>query len=382
MRKPTLSDKRGHGIRARRRTRSRSRLMRTPEERQSNRLSKRESVIIHTPSGCRNGISLNPSTPLPVKLCMLAEPQVTVQTLGLIRRRLFKQPIQYKVGPGHQARYIESYLDFSTLEEITTPAALILLAEFQRKLMVKGQRTQLVNLHQWQPSVVAKLRQIGFFSVLGFTDADILGEIIDDPDVKVMEFIRGRKGDELEGINKQLHALIDFIDPAVQIGGDVRKFLTSAIAEAITNVGMHAYVDGPEFQYPHVGSYWFAGAADVRNRRLSVSMYDQGHTIPKTYDQARWNQKAIAFLRNINKDERNDAVYIEAAVKYGSSRTGDEHRGHGLPQICDAIQNCPGGRVLIGSRSGLYETGVGIKPIGRVLDGSIGGTLISWEVNF
>jgi len=382
MKKKTAALIKGHKIRARRTELKRARLLRSPDERLSNRHRKVKTVTLYSPGKITPAISFRPATPMPARMCMMENPEQTVLTMETIRSFLRRQPVVYRVPRAHRSKYIFGYQDFAEVVHITTPAALVLLAEYQRRLMVHGAHPKFVNLHSWNPNVLEKLCRIGFFSVLGYQDHMIPRRGTENPDLKVMRFIKGSSTDELEQIGGQLRSLIDFIDPTVQIGDVVRKSLVTAIGEAIANVTMHAYTDDHNFIHQHVGSFWFAGAADLKKRQLSVSMFDQGHTIPKTYDIAKWDKKAVSFIRNFDANDRHDAIYIEAAVKYGASKTNENHRGNGLPQICNVIENCPGGKIMVCSRSGIYCSGAGTQPHTQVLNGSIGGTLISWEVNF
>lgn len=154
------------------------------------------------------------------------------------------------------------------------------------------------------------------------------------------------------------------------------------------NVKMHAYTGDHRFQFRHVGRWWLTGSADRANRVLNVVIYDQGATIPLTYDKLPKHREVLEFIKGGlasiaggRSPYASDAVHIEAAMKYGNSQTDRPNRGKGLPQMQDAIDAAGNGRLFVASRGGQYLYGDG-KGVGRkaTYRHSIGGTLIEWTI--
>jgi hypothetical protein len=333
----------------------------------------------------------------PELMCFLREPELTLQAFEYIRKRLhINKTNRLWLKPKLDANLdvtVNGYTSMRNVKEISTSAALVLAAEYERKMMSMDESAPLFELEYWDKNLLNKLDQIGFLARFGYQvpQTDDLSIYMD---IMTVPFYSGTKS-EMEKVDKKLLKLVEHIDPNFQIGVDMLIALNSAVGEAATNTREHAYKDYHNFQYPHVGRWWATGAASVTDRRIVVSLYDQGVTIPLSYTRLPFFKSIISKLNLFDTSERsvyaNDAKLIQAATVYGKSGRGndsagsrkDQIGGFGLPQIKDAINLCGGGALMILSRGGryIYEVADGVQSEQlNTFECSIGGTLIEWTV--
>lgn len=306
--------------------------------------------------------------------------------LRLLRTNEHSQWIA-RTGKRKRAR-IAGYVDFSKIEQMSTAAALVLAAEYERAVEIIGSPPPLVNVDRWQPQVINQLFQLGFFPMLGITEANIEEKLMTDGDVMTLQFLSGSNAEETAKADEMLMQLASFLDPENELPEELRIPFNSALSEAMVNVRKHAYPEGYDFQYRHVNKWWLAASADKRERSLTVVIYDQGATIPVTYARMAATDRVRKFVEGMvgtitGKPEQPfafDGVHIEAAAKFGNSQTGDPHRGKGLPDMLNVIDQCPDGRLVILSRGGKYIYRSGGRSTRSAHHRSVGGTLIEWHV--
>jgi hypothetical protein len=154
-----------------------------------------------------------------------------------------------------------------------------------------------------------------------------------------------------------------------QVGGDdvLRVNLLGAIVDAIENVRGHAYGGRTPLQERLIPAFWWlSGAADTVNRRLTLSIYDQGNTIPVTLPKV-WPLEAItkAFIARFGHHfdligPEHDREALEVAMQLSATSTGRSERGKGLSKIRHVVADCPGARLRVISRRGnyVYRNGV------------------------
>lgn len=162
----------------------------------------------------------------------------------------------------------------------------------------------------------------------------------------------------------------------------------SAIVEALTNTRHHAYPQDHVFRKPHYPGWWLTGFVDNKSRRVRISVYDRGLSIPGTL--LTWDKYATfdrlwkkAFSGSPDpEDTSRDGTAIALAMETGRTSTGEGYRGKGLPSMEEALDLCVDGHLTIYSRSGEYRRWKGRSPhhVNRLA--SIGGTLVSWDLRF
>tara|TARA_R110000751_G_scaffold144643_1_gene248230 strand:+ start:117 stop:1055 length:939 start_codon:yes stop_codon:yes gene_type:complete len=290
----------------------------------------------------------------------------------LVRRRFGRTP------------ELIGYFDFSYPLSISTAAAVVLAAEYERMRTMLDEIPPTVDLDKWNDEVFRKLYQLGFFEIVGITPQreDV---VIDDGATRTMQIVSSKNADDLERIDAALQNLSAFMNPHSSVPENVMIDLLTGLSEALSNVTGHAYPEDYQPAYPHIGRLWVAATADRSNNSLTIVVYDQGVTIPVTYPRIERMEVVLNYLgRALRQDPafdfQNDGTYIRTAMKYGGSRTDQKHRGKGLPQIIDVIRRIGKGRLTVLSRGGWCTR----EPDGRFRSGavpySLGGTLIEWSM--
>ncbi|WP_065383214.1 hypothetical protein [Hyphomonas sp. ND6WE1B] len=293
---------------------------------------------------------------------------------------------------------IKSYIAMDRIEEMSTSAALVWAAEYERRTIKMDEPPPIFDLDKWDPKLLKKFEQIGFFQRFGYEFTTGSNEGVID-DIMTVPFYSGTQA-QMEKANEDLVRLVEHIDPSYQLDIEMRLALNSAIGEAANNAREHAHSPDHVFKYPHVERWWATGAASISKREIVICLFDQGVTIPISYPKlpafSRLKTILNLFDPNPSSPYQNDAVLIQAATEYGKSGRPPETGlggakakkssavgGYGLPQIKDAINLCGGGTLIILSRGGRYIYRVDGKNIEEQLDTydySIGGTLIEWTV--
>lgn len=333
----------------------------------------------------------------PELMCFRRAPTETLRAFDHVRRMLHKQKgkrawFKPDARP-EKAVSIRSYISMSDVKEISTSAALVLAAEYERKSIGMDEKAPLFDVANWDSNLSEKLEQIGFFSRFDY-EPELESDEERQSDILTVPFYSGTMA-KMEEVDKKLLKLVEHIEPEYQMDLDHVLALNSAVGEAATNTREHAYPDDHNFDFPHVGLWWATGAASRSERRIVVSLYDQGVSIPVSYPKLPVFQRTIAALLDLFDTSReipyiNDAKMIQAATKYGKSGRLSEpgHNsnpigGFGLPQIKDAIDVVGEGSLMILSRGGRYiytvKRGRASEDL-STFDFSVGGTLIEWEV--
>lgn len=302
-------------------------------------------------------------------------------------RRNFNRGIAENTTFVHRTRpgaypQIPRYVDMSMVSEISTAAAVIMAAEYERMAIVQGTVPPTVDLDRWNDQVFMKLYQIGFFEITGH--APNTDRLTESGASLTMRIVRSTSSNDLEEIDEALQQLFAFLGPTGQDAeATIIEFLT-ALSEAMTNVTNHAYNEDMIFDRPNLESFWVAATADRSDNSLTIVVYDQGATIPATYPRHSRLDQVKRYLARALRPEpeglQDDGTYIRAAMRYGGSRTDQKHRGKGLPQMFSALQKIGRGTLSIYSRGGwCRRTSEGRMRSGAV-ETPIGGTLIEWSV--
>lgn len=325
---------------------------------------------------------------MPVKLCFIGNTTASIQFIQLLQEgarspEFLKRGWLHRVSSRRLPR-ISGYFDFATPRQISTAAAVVLAAEYERLLLTYQQVPHTVDLHKWNPEVFRKLYQIGFFEIVGITPGreDVLNE---EGDNLTMRIVSTRNADDLEKVDAALQELCAFVGPTGGAADPTIIDLLTGLAEAMSNVTNHAYPPDYSPKFRHVDRLWVAASADRVRKTLTVVVYDQGITIPVTYPRIERIDRVMNFLgrairRRREFDYQDDGTYIRAAMKYGGSRTDLKHRGKGLPQIMEVIDRAGRGKIAVFSRGGWCFRDERRRFRSGALPYSIGGTLIEWEV--
>jgi hypothetical protein len=122
--------------------------------------------------------------------------------------------------------------------------------------------------------------------------------------------------------------------------------------------------------------------SQLKDDQLSVAICDLGIGIPSSLKQGRrWSiDQVFDFVDKIGLG-RKDSYFIKAAMVLGRSRTNEEHRGKGLPELKTVIESVGAGYLKIFSDRGFYyySTKDNKEDFGD-FSTSIPGTLIQWKI--
>ena len=329
----------------------------------------------------------------PRTLCFHRNKEETLKFLDITRKKLTKPKLKNFREQNSKDKHpsIKSYHDLSQIEEISTSAALIYTAEYERAKIIAGKPPYTVNLSEWSNPIFSKLYELGFFEIVGITDK-VKKRFHEKENVRSMKIVSGKDNKELKAAAEQIKTLLDFLP--IKHGDHLIKekiaALNSAIGEAITNVCSHAYPEKHKFEIKHVDKWWITATARMKEKSLTISFYDQGVTIPITFPKKDLTRSAKTFLQNLRdrvmgeelyEKYKYDAAYIRTAMIEGHSQTKKRNRGKGLAQMVETINICKSGSLYVYSRGGAvrfeHQNNEYKLELNRI---SIGGTLIEWNI--
>lgn len=304
------------------------------------------------------------------------------QNFENIRRKRNRDLIKRRRAGGMPR--IESYLDFSGVEYISTAAAVIIASEYQKVAEVTGNIPPAVNLESWSKEAFETLFSIGFFDAVGLTP-EKTDQVYQGADNKILKVIGvGRRDDiKLPKIGEYISDLYSFIYPGVSVPKEVVRETLTSISEGITNTLHHAYRD-PDADYTPEEKIWITASANRAEGTLTIVLIDHGLGIPVTYPKLELQEIVKIAVERLTKSSGGsgkDAAYIAAAMRYGRSQTMEPQRGKGLPQMRSLLKRLNhSGSMTVRSNKGWWR-----KPErGRIemgqLTESLGGTLIEWTI--
>lgn len=332
-----------------------------------------------------------PSSPsrMPSVLCFDQNGIETLATLAEIRRRMNTRLRGTLVGTtlskhrNARPKWSGRYRNFEDLELVSPAAALVLASEYERVRHLGGFGARVIDVERWKPEVVQTFWDIGFFDIVG------IPQHLEKPDLQAeFAILPMRSGDTADGpaVSALLNDLKSLYPGDAGAGPNEKMLhLYGAMVEGIVNVVRHAYPPGASYRFRPINRWWMTGAVDRGDRWTTAVIYDQGVTIPVSlpnwqhYAGVSRRIKAAMGLVPAPGDPKSDGEAIAAAVEESVSSTGEPHRGHGLAQMRDFVDQCSQGYLRIMSRHGeVVFRENGQRQI-KNHDVSIGGTLIEWR---
>ena len=211
-------------------------------------------------------------------------------------------------------------VDLRPIQSITPAGALALAAELDSWRGRLGMdRLNAIDADEWNPTVRARLREMGFFELLNAVCA-VEEEVQSKVGDRFLPFINGA-GSEGQAA-KELRKSIESLGGAIKD----RQALYDGLVEAMTNVQHHAYG-----QVRTNRNWWMSASVDIKSSRLTVLFLDHGVGIPKTLPKSDVWEEVRGYLAKRGLDIfSDDARLIEAAVSVERSRSGEDFRGNGL----------------------------------------------------
>lgn len=165
-----------------------------------------------------------------------------------------------------------------------------------------------------------------------------------------------------------------------QLSDELQSGMWKGVSEAIINSIQHAYLeercDG--FRECTDTRWWMF--SQVRDNELTVAVCDLGIGIPRSLP-LRWEKAKIEKLLAKFNLASPEVSAVRAALEVGATRTGDDHRGRGLPQIWQDMKSHEGSRVLLLSNRALlhWNNSTQTERHSEFSD-SIFGTMVMWSV--
>ena len=149
---------------------------------------------------------------------------------------------------------------------------------------------------------------------------------------------------------------------------EAEQLASSAVMEAMLNVGYHAYPDQP-------GKRWWFTAAIIEEQ-LHIAICDRGVGIPKTLPKKGWERLSVVA--------GNDSQMIQAAMQYTRTSRIKGGAGYGTRDIQRLILRQKRGHLTIISGKGHYrlsfdECGQEKEAIIQIGD-DVNGTVIQWTI--
>ncbi len=288
-------------------------------------------------------------------------------------------------------RWIGHYVNFTSIQHISTAAALVLAAEFYRlkesfptNPNQPVPRLGLVDFHNWSKQSIGTLYHLGFLNLLEVILNN--NEVTEncDEDRHILEFMTGDnlEPESIRDLKEGLAQLTTKLDTAEKI----KLGIYDGLCEAMTNTMDHAYQDAEKHLKLKIlnGRWWMTGSVTKCGSEIEVVFFDQGISIPRHLTKNTSERIRARINKFFDSQVNNDAMMIKAAMEISRTETKESNRGKGLAQIQKLIELSHKGKLRILSKKGeyIYSYEEGKKPYVKTnnLEGDIGGTLIHWHL--
>lgn len=356
---------------------------------QSRRRSGASNIVSYQSEAGEQQVTAGRSKSLPAKLCLHTSLEDSVAFFHRFRLDTKLPKPHYSRTPTSRKRgrlkHLRNYYDFVPLTNVTPGAALILAAEFDRLNSSVNRKPTTINIEKWDEHVYGMLFHLGFFKLLGFSEGRIKRQALTRPpmlaDLKIMPMVSGTLAD-LTIAAEEIKSLFS----TVNADQDLAVKLFSALIDAIENVVNHAYDGLPINDRKLIPRrWWISGAASNLERSITVSIFDQGISIPVSLP-IKWNKDRL-FASVLSKfgpgpwRDGQDGEAVKAAMFLSSTSTGISSRGKGLHKIKEIMSELTGGSLLILSRKGCYKW-ENLQESCFTMESPLLGTYVELKANF
>ena len=208
-----------------------------------------------------------------------------IQFLEKFRTRTYRE--QRSLAPKSiigRRKWIDVYINFTQIKEISTAAALVLAAEFYRArhaLRIGAPNSTsrppgLVDFDQWQSETVQALRQLGDLELL---DVNLNARNMldaNDSNRNIQQFMTGNQLNpkDVENLKDGLSKLTT----GLEIAGGVKFGIYDGLCEAMTNTIDHAYQFPEDLQLPYLhGQWWMTGSVNANGSEIDVVFLIKGY---------------------------------------------------------------------------------------------------------
>lgn len=262
-------------------------------------------------------------------------------------------------------------LNFSETVRMTAPATLLLTAELDRIKRLLGDDMWVKIKWSDDPIVNQVLQQVGVAELCKQAD-DTPNEYLFDESVKHWRFATGVRMSDVAG--RALERFEGRITEKLQSG------LWKGVSEALVNSVEHAYLEPREIgqRFDDETRWWMF--SQERDGELTVVVCDLGIGIPRSLP-IRWGMDQIRDVLIKFGIHKPDLAAVRGALTLGETRTGQENRGRGLPQIWQDLKDLGArGILILSNRASLFWNGRKQSESSHEFNDSIGGTMIAWTV--
>jgi hypothetical protein len=321
------------------------------------------TAVYHTKNGPQI-VEIGSTRAMPETLCLKSDLNGTVSFFGRFRKDTLLSKARYSRSPTSKKRgrtkLLRNHFDFVPIKTISPGAALIMASEFDRIYAARKFHPSPINIERWDDEVYGTLFHLGFFQLMGFTEGQIRNQAAARPPqlsgLLIMPMVSGDKADVSEEQREELDKLFEI----AQADQENALKLKSAIFDAIENVVGHAYDDLP-INHRHLipRKWWISGSASDKTREVSISIFDQGVTIPFSLP-IKWRKEKV-FAQVLAKfgfgpwKDDLDHEAIKAAMFLSTTSTEIAGRGKGLHKIKEIMSQLKDGSLIILSRKGYYK---------------------------
>lgn len=165
-----------------------------------------------------------------------------------------------------------------------------------------------------------------------------------------------------------------------QLSDELRAGIWKGVSEAIINSIHHAYIEprNDGFRECRETRWWMF--SHVSDGELTVAVCDLGIGIPRSLP-LRWDMSKLQAILDRLGLGKPDLAAVKAALEIGATRTGQENRGRGLPQIWQDMKAHRHANILLLSNRALLRWSQKTHhEVGMEFEDNIYGTLVMWSV--
>ncbi len=263
-------------------------------------------------------------------------------------------------------------LNFDNIKNINPSPALMLAAEID-VWNIKSKQKLSASHTTWDNNIKYLLWEMGFFELLKLPPLEDL--LKTEKNTTFLKFISGTKSE-----GQKAKELRENIEQVLGKGLENKLHLFDGLSEAFTNTTQHAY----EADNTSTNKWWITSAYRKDEKKLIVSMYDRGKSIPITM---RTDRKWV-FLDERKMTKHNQLLRIAMEASFNDkektrTQTKQKNRGKGLKQLLDFIENK--GKLTIISNKGYCAFAVKDNKLSiteqKELKYPLHGTLIEWDID-
>ena len=206
----------------------------------------------------------------------------------------------------------------------------MIAAEYERLVDLTGLSPSAIDAHKWDKTVFDLMDQLGFFNLLKIRRSPHVALI--SPTTVALRFRSGKLAHGTES-GKLIDGLEDLASKLLPNSEVNFERLAGAVLEGIINTKQHAYPKDLGRKFRCTPRWWATGAIDVKSRKVSAIIYDQGASIPATLITSSLIidiKSAFRRLTSRHQLSDDDGAVIQSAMEVSYQRDGANKRAHPL----------------------------------------------------